>query len=344
LRDIYRINSLEFENDIDSIKLKRKIKVLQSEVNELKNNQADYSQLLDTLEDITEIYVPWEVPKNIIVPNKNTRAVAALYSDLHAGELVSFEETHGLNEYNQEIMKERIDSFFSQAVDYAKEVGSNILYLKMLGDMVNGEIHEELIRNSDMDTVESLLLVADYTSQWIKKISEYFSEIHVIALPGNHGRFSKKPNFKKANILNFDYLAYEFIKREVQDIVTTFELPKSPFVIRDIFGYGFFSTHGNMFKGGNGLQPASGTWVRDLAKIKGLFKQYNFGVMEMAHFHTPILDFPAYDGSSIMVNGSIKGADEFSIGAVKAGSRASQLVYTVEKDSGIKFRTTLFLD
>lgn len=345
LRDIYRINSLEFENDIDTIKLHRKIKVLQSEVDELRNQHADYSQLVDLLEDVTEIYTPWEKPEFILPNRSKERAVVALYSDLHAGELVSLEETHGLNKYNQEIMKERIDRFFTQVVEYASEIGSNILYLKMLGDMVNGEIHEELIRNSDLDTTESLILVADYTAKWIHHISQYFSDIHIIALSGNHGRYSKKPNFKKKQALNFDYLAYEFIRREVKDIVSSFELPQSPFVIRNIYDFRFFTSHGDQFKGGTGLSPTSGTWGRDIEKLKGLFQSSGgFDYAEFAHFHTPHLDVPTFSGVSIIVNGAIKGADEFSIGAVKAGSRPSQVVYTVERGYGVKFRTTLYLD
>lgn len=345
LKDIYRINSLEFENDIDSIKLRRKIKVLQSEVNELKNQHTDYSQLVDLLEEVVEIYDPWEPPEFIFSNHDKERAVVALYSDLHAGELVSLEETHGINEYNQEIMKQRIDKFFTQVFEYAKEIGSSTLYLKMLGDMVNGEIHEELIRNSDLDTTESLILVADYTAKWIQRLSQYFTDIHVIALSGNHGRYSKKPNFKKAQTLNFDYLAYELIRRETQNIVSSFELPKSPFVIRDIYGFKFLSTHGSNFKGGTGLSPTSGTWGRDIEKLKGLFQDSGgFDYAEFAHFHSPHLDVPTFSGVSILVNGAIKGADEFSMNAVKAGSRPSQIVYTVEKGYGVKFRTTLFLD
>jgi len=345
LSDVYRIAGLELAGDIDSMKLKRKIKVLKSEVDALKNQSADYSQLVDILEDVVSIYTPLEAPNVVKSKEAPDRAMVALFSDLHAGELVSLEETHGLNEYNQSIMTDRIDSFFNQVIRYADELGLNILHLKMLGDMINGEIHEELIRNSDLDTVESLILISDYTSQWLRNLTEHFDEIHVLGISGNHGRFSKKPNFKKMQTLNFDYLAYEFMRRETENIVTSFELPKSPFVIREIKGHKFLTTHGNIFKGGTGLNPVSGTWGRDIEKMKGLFQsEGGFEYAEFAHFHTPILDIPSFSGVSMIVNGAVKGADEFSVSAVKAGSRPSQIVYTVERGEGVKFRTTLFLD
>lgn len=345
LSNVYKINGLDIENDIDVYRLKQKIRVLSEEVNLLKTKHADYSNLLNALSEITTLYVPWEVPNIIVSHKENLRAVGALFSDLHAGELVSKEETLGLNEYNQDIMKDRIDKFFNQLINYGQEVKVNVLYLKMLGDMVNGEIHEELIRNSDLDSVEALILVADYVSQWIRRISEFFKEINIIAVSGNHGRFSKKPIYKKAQTLNFDYLAYEFMKRETKSIVKSFVLPKSQMIISSILGYRFLTMHGSLLKGGTGLQPASGTWLRDTTKLKGLYEKYGgFQFVEFAHFHTPILDFPSFDGTSIIVNGAVKGADEFSIGAVKSGSRPAQVVYVIEKGVGMKFRSVLYLD
>lgn len=344
MENIYKVNSLSFKDEIDAIKLKKKIDFLERELSALKNNHVDYSILVDTLNDIIKIYDPWKNPNYIKSTITPRRAIAALFSDIHAGELVSLSETHGLNEYNVSIMKKRIDSYFSQIIEYAEEVKSSILYLKMLGDMINGEIHEELIRNSDLDTVESLILCSDYISNWIRELKKYFKEIHVIAISGNHGRFSKKPNFKKKNILNFDYLAYEFIKRETINLVDSFNLPDSPFLIQEILGSKFFTAHGDIFKGGTGLSPISGTWGRDIEKLNGLYKNIGgFDYAEFAHFHNSILDIPSFSGISIIVNGSVKGPDEFSINAVKAGSKPSQIVYTIEENNGIKFRTALNL-
>ena len=346
LKYIHKINHLHMDEEVNTIKFKRKIRVLQSEVNQLRNHYVDYSQIIDLLGEAVKIYTPWEEPSIIENKSPKNRAVVALFSDVHAGELVSFEETHGINKYDQEIMKSRIDSFFNQLIEYAEEVGSDELHLKMLGDMVNGEIHEELIRNSDLDTTESILAFADYISQWLTKLSSKFSIINVMALSGNHGRFSKKPNFKKKQTLNFDYLAYEFIRRETQNVVTSFEIPESPFVVRNINGFKFFSTHGDIFKGGTGLNPASGTIGRDAEKLSGVLRQINqdFQYMDIGHFHKVILDLPTFSGKSIMQNGSVKGTDEFSIGAVKAGERPSQVVYIVEEGYGVKFRTALYLD
>jgi hypothetical protein len=346
LSNLYKVNSLSFKDELDSLRLRKKIDFLEREIKALKENQVDYSTVIESLEDIIEIYEPWKI-KNIISSSKEKeRVIVGLFSDIHAGELVSLTETHGLNEYNVNIMKERIDSFFIQLIEYAEEVGSSKLYFKMLGDMVNGEIHEELVRNSDLDTMESIILCADYISQWLRRLSEYFDEITLIGLSGNHGRFSKKPSFKKKNKLNFDYFVYEFIKRETKEIVKEFILPDSPFYIHSILGYRFFSAHGDIFKGGTGLSPISGTWGRDIEKLNGIYRQHggDFDYAEFAHFHNSILDIPSFSGISIMVNGSIKGADEFSINAVKAGSIPSQIVYVVEKGVGVKFRSTINLN
>jgi len=345
LSNIYRVNSLDFQPEVDQMKLKRQIDTLEKENRTLKKDHVDVSVVVDTLQDIVQEYKPWEAPNYIPSNRSSARELVALYSDLHAGELVSLEETHGLNEYNTQTMKKRIDIFFEKMIEFATELKTDVLHFKMLGDMINGEIHEELVRNADADTLESLILIADYTAQWIRRISEFFREINILAVSGNHGRFSKKPNFKKRNTLNFDFISYEFMRRELRDVVDNFDLPKSFFVIRDILGYKFLSMHGDTLKGGTGLNPISGTWGRDVGKIESLYSdQGGFDYAEFAHFHTSILDMPTFSGVSMIANGSIKGADEFSIGAVKKGEAPSQTVYVVEENEGVKFRTSLNLE
>ena len=72
----------------------------------------------------------------------------------------------------------------------------------------------------------------------------------------------------------------------------------------------------------------------------------NFDIIAFGHFHTGDQIIPAFDGTKIIVNGSIKGADEFSLGAVKSGSRANQTLFSIEdgKKGEIKYFQTIFLD
>lgn len=345
LSDIYKANSLDFHSDVNAEKLQRKIKTLQSEIDGLKSKHVDHSTIVDALNSVVKEYIPVKVPSLSFKSKKNTRAIVGLLSDVHSGELVSLEETMGLNEYNRYIMLERLDTYFQKLIEYGQEMKADILYLQMLGDMISGTIHEELIANSDLDTTESMIIFADYVAQWIQKLSKYFVEIHISALSGNHGRFSKKPPFKKKNTLNFDYIAYEFIRRETAKIVKSFDLPKSAYLVKDIMGEPILFIHGDMVKGGTGLQPTSGTWIRDFTKLNSVFEKVGkkFKYVNMGHFHTSILDFPSFDGTSIIVNGSVKGADEFSLGAVKKGEPPTQVVYTVEKGEGVKYLTKINL-
>jgi hypothetical protein len=330
------------EDGLKELHLTRKVKSLETELKSYKDNQLDVSSIVKAFEDAVEVYEPPKKPKVDFVTSEKERVVVGLLSDIHCGEVVSFEETMGVNAYNVTILKTRLDSFFTQLVEYAQEVKSDVLYLKLLGDIVNGEIHEELLKYSDISTVKSLLEVSDYIAWWLSKIREHFKEIKVLGLSGNHGRFSKKPSFKGKNKENFDYIAYEFIRRETRDIVKEFILPESAFYIDEILGNKFFSTHGDIFKGGTGLQPMSGTWGRDIAKLGATLGGFDYA--EFGHFHRAMAELPTFGKASILVNGSVKGADEFSLQAVKSGERPAQLVYTVEEEYGAKFITRLYLD
>jgi hypothetical protein len=343
---IYKSVKTDVKPEIDDHRNKQKIKALQKENNELRKFQANYDELVDLLEEAVQVYEPSDFPIYIEPRAKKKREAVLQFSDSHFGEVITYEDTEGLNEYNPEIAKKRIDKCFTETIEYCKEFGTDILNLRLLGDLVNGEIHQELLDTSAIDTTASILDLSDYLAKWITELSNHFRSIKIQATSGNHGRFHKKPRFKKRNVLNFDYLLYEFIRREVQEIVDEFILPKSFFLFHQTLGFNFLITHGDLFKGGTGLNPISGTIGRDIEKINGVFKHTGrqFQYVEIGHFHTSILDIPSFSGISVIQNGSIKGTDEFSLGAVKSGERPIQNIYVVEEDYGVKFRTPIYLD
>lgn len=343
---IYKSVKTYVKPEIDSHRSKQKIQALQKENNELRKFRANYDELVDLLEDAIQIYEPSDFPVYIEPHSKKAREAVLQFSDSHFGEVITLEDTEGLNEYNPDIAKQRIDKCFTETIEYCKEFGTDVLNIRLLGDLVNGEIHQELLDTSAIDTTASILDLSDYIAKWIKELSNHFRSLKIQATSGNHGRFHKKPRFKKRNVLNFDYLLYEFIRREVQDIVDEFILPKSFFKIVDTLGYSFLITHGDILKGGGtSLSPISGTWARDSAKLNGLLQVggKHFDYMEIGHFHEYMesLDFA---GARIFVNGSIKGVDEYAIGAVKRMARPSQTIYIVEEAYGVKFKTPIYLD
>lgn len=343
---VYRHNTYYLEE-------KRKIEKLQKQVSELKKenkyliNQTNLEdQIMDSLQDVLVAYERIDDTSGFYTSFRGDRAAHLLISDVHFDELVNLDEMHGINEYNPSVAKQRIDKLFQEALRYTQDLQIKELNIKLLGDMVSGMIHEELSENVELGVTGSVLALADYLSQWIQYLRSYFQTIRILGLVGNHGRMHKKPRYKQRQTLNFDYLLYEFMRRELIDVVDEFDLPESFFAVRDSFGTSVFSTHGDVFKGGTGLNPVSGTWGRDLAKLNaGLEKhQIGFDIAEFGHFHEGDMNLKGFDDTKIIANGSIIGANEFSLGAVKRASRPSQTIYTIEEGKGLGYHHTLFLD
>ncbi len=345
LKDIYQLHSFKVNYEIKYKRLENKYRVLQQEKKNLLMKTATYEEVVDTLESIVKIYEPFNMP-NYIPSKINFREAVVCISDTHFEENVSLEETHGINEYSPEIAKKRLDILFGKVIDWSRELKVDTLNIKLLGDMVSGIIVEEIVANANLDAVTAVIQLADYISMWIQKLSKEFKTIKILGLVGNHGRFSKKPNFKQKQVLNFDYILYEFIRRETKNIVSEFDVPKSFFKINSILDSVFLSLHGDIFRGGTGLNPVSGTIGRDIAKLNGLLHEHHlsFKYAEFGHFHHGESVITSFDGAIIMMNGSLMGGNEYGIGQVKRADRPSQNFYIVEKDKGVLFKNTIYFD
>jgi len=154
-----------------------------------------------------------------------------------------------------------------------------------------------------------------------------------------HSLFTLKYKFKKRYV-NFDYIFYrilELLLRENKQF--EFNIPKSFFDIIDIAGWKFLVYHGDDIKGWAGI-PYYGM-DRDIGKFRKIL-QYSgekFDYVLLAHFHTP-----TELGAETIVNGSLKGADEFALGAVRQMSKATQTLFAVHKQQGITFKYNIQLD
>jgi len=266
-----------------------------------------------------------------------------LLSDLHFSETVSLEETYGINAYNSEIAKERIKKVFTETVTAAKLLGASALHIQLLGDMVNGEIQEGLMGN-DMTVIDSALVLGDFLAQCIREAAPYFAYVEVNCVVGNHGRLDTKgkPYFKNKVTRNWDYLLYHFMKRELAEVVPSFEISKSPFMIDEIQGYGMLLIHGDSFSGGNGWSMVPSTINRDVPRLAHLLHRigHEVHVTVMGHFHSSVA---AHDFSDreVILNGPTVGATEFSLGKLKKGSIPSQVIFLMERGRGVRFRDTI---
>ncbi len=259
-------------------------------------------------------------------------------SDIHAGEVVVAEEMDGYNEFNWSIMVRRLDTVFSTAaelltVHLAKPDYDGIV-VALGGDMVTGDIHEELTQTNDKPLLECTFDLSCLLAGHLAKLADVFGKVHVIGVPGNHGRMTKKPQSKGYVRTNADYHTYKQIQRMLEkDPRFTFLFPLSPDLRFDLAGRRFLLTHGDQFRGGDGIIGPLGPIMRGAYKKAANANRrggdWPFDTMMCGHFHTTLM-LP-----NLIVNGSLKGFDEYANRGNFAREHPSQMLLTVHPKHGI---------
>jgi len=242
--------------------------------------------------------------------------LVAFMSDPHVGEVVSKGEMDGFNAYDMAIAELRMRRFFERSILVARHYLAGVKYdgivLALGGDMVSGDIHEELQHTNECSVYESIEAMVPWLVAGVNMLAEEFGNVRVVSVPGNHGRDSKKPRHKKRSAHNADTHAARLVAQHFKDSKTiTFSVPASFDVGFKVYDWTFSMEHGdNMRFSGTSEIGAFGPAKRGTlrksrqAQTEGRPFHYNL----MGHFHQYL---PAYTQGLIM-NGSIKGYDEYA--------------------------------
>lgn len=241
----------------------------------------------------------------------------AVLSDVHAGERVEAEEMQGFNAFNLDIAEYRLHRFFEKTIklsrDYIAGVRFDGIVLALGGDMVSGDIHEELQQTNELSTFDTIMWLAPRLLAGVSMFAEEFPNVHVVSVPGNHGRDSKVPRYKGRSAHNADTMLSRIVAFKGVGDKVTFDIPDSFDTDFKVYGFGFSLEHGdNMRFSGTSEIGAFGPVKRGTLRksrqrqSEGRPMDYNL----VGHFHQLI---PAASQGVIM-NGSLKGYDEYARG------------------------------
>ena len=296
LRD--RVSELESliktarENTLDDEYVKRKIIGLASGAAEVKPPQW-------TL----------ELPRGKGLPG----VPIAFWSDWHWGEVVFPSQVNDVNAFNMEIAHRRAKSLVERVINLLRnhvvQPDYPGLVLALGGDMMSGDIHEELSESNEMPVMPCLLDLFGVLRWAISTLADEFGSVFVPCVTGNHGRNTKKPRAKGRNFSNFDWLLYQFLAKTFEgDARVVFYIPDGPDALFRVFGHRYLLTHGDQFRGGDGIIGALGPITRGgqkkLARNAAVHRA--FDTMMLGHWHQYL---PLH---RTLVNGSLKGYDEYA--------------------------------
>ena len=288
-----------------------KVRDYENRISELSGAVKSAHQQLN---DILEIDSHRRAPIRISVDKDSEReAVAvAVGSDWHSEEVVLPENVNGLNEFNLPIAKARIERFFTSIIRLTEieRTGCKIdtLLLALLGDLMTGEIHDELRETNGLSATQAIIWLRDIIIAGIRLLKEkgHFKRIIIVCCYGNHGRTTKKPRHATGARNSYEWLLYQILAREIEGV--EWVVAESYHTYVDIFGKSIRFHHGDgiNYQGGIGgltipLEKAIASWNK--AKVAELDV---FG-----HWHTQ------QQNPKWVSNGSLIGFNAYSI-AIKA--------------------------
>jgi hypothetical protein len=271
-------------------------------------------------------------------PEVDKESLVLLLSDLHIGEVVSITQTGGISSFDVDIARRRIQFTVDRAIKIAKEKMNHYefdtLYVFMLGDLISGIIHDELRVNDELGIVAQCIEAVDIISEAILKLCQEFPHVHVASVAGNHGRVTEERYFKGKATNNYDYLISKMIEKLLSNQSNlTWNIPEAFFTVETVENESFLLLHGDVVKSWMGipfygLQRAYLKWRTVHADFGTPFKH-----MIVGHYHNPnMMSIVRY---KLIINGCIKGGDEYSIGALAAACDPSQTMFGVNAKRGI---------
>lgn len=245
----------------------------------------------------------------------------AIWSDWHMGEVVSREETWGLNEYGPEIAERRVKTLVASTIRICRDYHNPAVYpgivLNLLGDFISGAIHAELAKTDAEEQIPSALRCRDILVWAIDSILEEFKQVYIPCAAGNHARNTHRPEFKRYVYNSFDWLIYQLLARHYEGSRhVVLDIPATNEVYYRIFGQRYLAMHGDQMgvKGGDGIIGALGPIARGEVKVgkQSAAIGRDFDRLLIAHWHQEIA-LPR-----IMVANCLIGMNEFARLALRA--------------------------
>ena len=370
-RDILKRNGHDFSSLVtlaaqdsgESISLlKEQVKYYQRRADRFEERLAGRRWLRDEIAGLTATAKPVKVPK---LPAKKgglrTQVPILLYSDPHFGLNVPEGQLGVFGSYNSEMARARTIYVFRTFAKLAKQQPFPVSKAKvyLLGDnMEHSHMRPSQAKQIDAHVVEQTKVVSDTLSSCMQFLCGEFDEVEVEAVPGNHGRTTRKAGDNLPNE-TYDNLCYYIIEKTLKDQPNfTMHNHEAWYFVDEVLGWKFLGLHCE-----DVLSYVGVPWygieraVKDYYMMLGQVSLNNLREMEpttelavqqflsmlklpdfvtIGHFHNRI----AWDvmGVEVLANGALSGASIYSTKRRRRLSRAQQFFFCVHPEHGVGMR------
>lgn len=336
------------ENPNDVNVLRAQIKRLSADLLRATNVSAEIDTIKSVIGKVSSTVSQLTPPAWTIKTNDkpSSPGVPTLFlSDLHWGEKVYPSQINGVNEYSVKIAHERMVTLVNSAVHLLEIISPKMDYpgivVPLGGDMISGNIHEELTATNELNSMPSVLDLYSVLVGVIQSLADKFGSVFLPCVSGNHGRDTHKIWSKDRHHTSFDWLLYQFLARHFEnDKRITFYIPDSSDAYYKVYDHAYLLTHGDQFRGGDGMIGCLGPILRGDHKKRSRNSQVDmdYDTMIMGHWHQYI------HHGRVIVNGSLKGYDEYAYTNNFGFEQPQQALWLTHPKYHITYRMPVYVD
>lgn len=265
------------------------------------------------------------------------RAINLTLSDLHFGSDIKKDET-GYLDYGATEEARRFAAIIKQTIEYKQQHREDsVLHVNLLGDIIQNKLHDP---QDAAPMAEQTCRAIHLLIQGFALLGEHFPIVYVHCASGNHGRdisrhHGRATSGKWDSVETVIYYAVKSALKDYANII--FDIPKTPFVVYDIFGNKVFATHGdNVLKPGNPGKSLNIGGLQD--QINGfnaaLTDNDEIKVAIVGHTHCGSLSQMS-SGAYMITNGCLPPVDQFAVSIGILENRASQTIFEMTGEHAV---------
>lgn len=327
--------------------LQERLRILEIECRRLKALAVSHAVVRDEIVRVSHAKPP--IPRWVLDPKgaggKSPGVPSLFASDWHWAEIIKAAQIGGVNAYDLSIAHRRARALIGNTVDLLKNHMVNPNYPGIVfalgGDMFSGDIHEELSRTNETPIMPSLLDLMGVLTWCIQTLADEFGAVFIPCVTGNHSRNTPKPFAKERNHLSFDWLLYQLLDKAFQDDPrVTFLIPEGPDALFKVYEHRYLLTHGDQFRGGDGMIGALGPIIRGDHKKRSRNAQVGqeYDTLLIGHWHQLI------QMQRLIVNGSLCGYNEYANQGNFGFEPPRQALWITHPERGITFQMPVMVE
>ena len=287
------------------------------EYNKELRAEARYENLVNIMKDCLSDVVTSNIEfgkKHLHIENKKSKYAILMLSDWHYGALCDSQ----WNYYDTNVAKERAEQLIAKTQSYILSLGVTDLIVEINGDMCEGMINIGNRVASEESVVEQIINVSKLLSECILSLKPYVNSIKVVTTLGNHGRLTSNKKEQADERENFEMLIPEFLRLTLGDDITIVTSQGLDFVKYEFDDKIICLSHGHHDKA--------------TSAIDNMIRVYKVVPDEIHLGHWHHMSDLNDSNIHVVVNGSIKGVDDFGLKATRCTTQPSQNLIVYGKD------------